>query len=167
MPPRSAFQSAPDLAGMLTFDNRRGRRHSLTMDLGSDIGDNKAIGGGYVGAIPNSFATQMAYAEHARRSGQSGNDDQQRMGKLMLARMNALEEGFRDILKEVKDWRKDETRSAGDTTPYEPTPEMKIGRTRSKKSTKRDGKLKVKVEDKADEGDSDGDFTRRHRGSSL
>ncbi|KAK4693194.1 hypothetical protein P7C71_g4155, partial [Lecanoromycetidae sp. Uapishka_2] len=168
MPDRSAFQSAPDLAALLTFDNPRGRRHSLTMDLGSDIGDNKAIGGGYVGAIPNSFATQMAFAEQARRAGQSGNDDQQRMGKLMLARMNALEEGFRDILKEVKDWRKDETRSAGDAPEYEPAPEMKIGRTRSKKSGvgKKEGKSKVKVGDKAEDGEEDG-LTGRNRGSSL
>lgn len=169
MPPRSAFQSAPDLAGMLTFDKPRGRRNSLTLDLGSDIGDNKAIGGGYVGAIPNSFATQMAYAEHARRAGQSGNDDQQRMGKLMLARMNALEEGFRDILKEVKDWRKDETKSAGDAPTYEPAPQMKIGRTRSKKisNSKKEGKSKVRVENKENEGEEDDGFPKGHRGSSI
>ena len=131
MPPRSAFQSAPDLAGMLAFDSRRERSHSLTMDLGSDIGDNKAIGGGYVGGVPNSFATQMAFATGAIRAGQaaaSGNDDQQRMGKLMLARMNALEEGFREVLKEVKDWRKDDTKSADDERL-----EMKLGRVRNKK----------------------------------
>lgn len=161
MPPRSVFQSAPDLAGMLTFDTRRGRRHSLTMDLGSDIGDNKAIGGGYVGAIPNSFATQMAYATHAMRAGQSGNDDQQRMGKLMLARMNALEEGFRDILKEVKDWRKEETRSASaaDDVRHELAAEMKVGRARNKKvsNSRKEGKMKVKVEDKENNEEGDGD----------
>ena len=167
MPPRTAFQSAPDLAGMLSFDTGAGRRHSLTMDLGSDIGDNKAIGGGYVGAIPNSFATQMAYATQAMQAGQTGNDDQQRMGKLMLARMNALEEGFRDVIKEVKDWRKEETRSVSD----DPLParEMKIGRTRSKKiGGKREGKGKNRSGEKDDtrEGDDD-NYVSEVKGSSL
>lgn len=170
MPPRSAFQSAPDLAGMLTFDNRRGRRHSLTMDLGSDIGDNKAIGGGYVGAISNSFATQMAYATHAMRAGQNGNDDQQWMGKLMLARMTALEEGFRDIFKEVKDWRKEETRSAiaADDLGHDRASGMKIGRTRSKKTNRKEGKMKARVDDKENDEEVDvNDVPKGERGSSI
>ncbi|CAD6580786.1 MAG: hypothetical protein ASARMPREDX12_000265 [Alectoria sarmentosa] len=150
MPPRSAFQSAPDLAGMLSFDQGRGRRHSFTMDLGSDIGDNKAIGGGYIGGVPNSFATQMAYATGAMRAGQAavgGNEDQQRMGKLMLARMNALEEGFREVLKEVKDWRKDETRSTGDA-PAIKFAETKVARTKGKRIA--NGKKEVKTKAKAE-----------------
>ena len=108
MPPRTAFQSAPNLAGMLMLDTRHNnRRNSLTMDLGSDLGDNKAVGGGFIGAVPSSFQTQMAFATgamRARKAAENGNDDQQRMSKLMLARMNTLEEGFREVLKEVKDW---------------------------------------------------------------
>ena len=155
MPPRSAFQSAPDLAGMLAFGNGHERRHSFTMDLGSDIGDNKAIGGGYIGGVPNSFATQMAFATGAMRAGQAaagGNEDQQRMGKLMLARMNALEEGFREVLKEVKDLRKDETRSTGDV-PDVKFAEMKVGRTKGRKSgnVKREGKAKAKIEEQENE----------------
>ncbi|KAL9639458.1 MAG: hypothetical protein Q9164_000901, partial [Protoblastenia rupestris] len=82
MPPRSAFQSAPDLAGMLALDTRRGRRSSPTLDLGSDLGDNKAVGGGFVGAVPASFATQMAYATagmKARKAAEREEDDQSRM----------------------------------------------------------------------------------------
>lgn len=151
MPPRSAFQSAPDLAGMFGFGRGRERRHSITMDLGSDIGDNKAIGGGYVGGVSNSFATQMAYATGAMRAGQAvagGNDDQQRMSKLMLVRMNALEEGFREVLKEVKDWRKDETKSTGDG-PEIKFADMKVPRTKGKRSGngKKEGKAKAKAED--------------------
>ena len=111
MPPRTLFQSAPDMAGLLMLDDKKDRRSSLTMDLGSDLGDNKAIGGGFVGAVPSSFATQMAFATGAMRAKQQADgqsEDQRMMGKLMLARMNTLEEGFRDILKEVKDWRKDD-----------------------------------------------------------
>lgn len=107
MPPRSAFQSAPNLAGMMMLDtHRHPRGGSLTMDLGSDLGDNKAVGGGFIGAVPSSFQTQMAFATgamRARKAAESGNEDQQRMSKLVLARMNALEEGFREVLKEVKD----------------------------------------------------------------
>ena len=139
LPPRTAFQSAPDLAGMLTFDNRRSRRHSLTMDLGSDLGDNKAVGGGYVGGIAQSFASQMAFATGALRAGQAANnsnDDQQRMSKLMLARMNTLEEGFREVLKEVKDWRRDETRSAGD----DPRLDLKMKESKTKQKNTRSGK---------------------------
>ena len=140
LPPRNIFQSAPDLAGMLMLDQRRGRSSSLTMDLGSDLGDNKAVGGGFVGAVPSSFATQMAFATGALRAKQaaaSENDDQNRMGKLMLARMNTLEEGFKDILKEFKDWRKEETRSTGDDGP-----EIKFGKPRVKKPTHKIEKTK-------------------------
>ena len=110
MPARSAFQSAPDLTGMMGFNTRRDRRSSLTMDLGSDLGDNKAVGGGFVGAVPASLATQMAFATvgmRARNAVQREEDDQSRMSKLMLARMNALEEGFREVIKEVKDMRRE------------------------------------------------------------
>ena len=135
LPPRNLFQSAPDLAGMLMFnDQGRDRRSSLNMDLGSDLGDNKAVGGGFVGAVPSSFATQMAFASGAMRAKQQAageSEDQRRMGKLMLARMNTLEEGFRDILKEVKDWRKDDTRSTGDDRP-----EVKFAKPMNKRSRK-------------------------------
>lgn len=117
MPPRSAFQSAPNLEGMLMLNGGEGRG-PFAMELGSDIGDNKAVGGGFIGAVPSSFATQMAFATDAMRAGQAAvanvNEDQRMMGKLMLARMNTLEEGFREVLKEVKDWRKEGSRSVGD-----------------------------------------------------
>lgn len=148
MPPRNLFQSAPDLAGMLMLDTRRERRSSLKMDLGSDLGDNKAVGGGFVGAVPSSFATQMAFATGAMSAKQQAaghSEDQRRMGKLMLARMNALEEGFRDILKEVKDWRKDDARSTGDDRP-----ELKFSKSTSRKSRKEE---KAKNKSPADQGD--------------
>ena len=137
---------------MLGFGQGRGRSHSFTMDLGSDIGDNKAIGGGFIG-VPNSFATQMAYATGAMRAGQAaagGNEEQQRMGKLMLARMNALEEGFREVLKEVKDWRKDETKSAGEAREIK-FAEVKFARTKSKRSGKgnKEEKAMAKLGEKA------------------
>ena len=136
----------------------------MTMDLGSDIGDNKAMGGGYVGAIPNSFATQMAFATGAMGAGHAvagANEDQQRMSKLMLARMNALEEGFREVLKEVKDWRRDETRSAGDEAPNE----MKVVRTKSKRGANREGKVKTRRSNKENDWVDDPDLVKEGRSS--
>ena len=138
MPPRTAFQSAPNLAGMLMLDTKRGRKSSLTMDLGSDLGDNKAVGGGFVG-IPSSLATQMAFATEAMKARQDaagGQEDQRMMSRLMLARMSTLEEGFREVLKEVKDWRKD----------VAPKPQSEAGGLKRIKS-KKEGNGKAKSEE--------------------
>lgn len=89
LPPRSAFMSVPDFGG-------------VGLELGSDLGDNKAVGGGFVGAIPSSLATQIMYPP--RGNGRE-NEDRDILSKLVLARMNNLEEGFREVIKEVKDLR--------------------------------------------------------------
>ena len=150
MPPRTAFQSVPDLAGMLAFKTRSRRQPSLTLDLGSDLGDNKAVSGGFVGAVPASLATQMAYATagmKARKTAEGkrhskGDDedddgfDHSRMSKLILARMNALEEGFREVIKEVRDMRRSGETKAGTTTGG-----PGIGRT----GGKREGRVKMGV----------------------
>lgn len=142
MPPRTAFQSTPNLEGMMMLDAGQARETNFAMELGSDIGDNKALGGGFVGAVPSSFATQMAFATGALRAGQaavaSGNEDQRMMGRLMLTRMNTLEENFRDMLHEVKSWRKEELRSVGDDAL-----ELKGGGKGKPKKSK--GKLRMKT----------------------
>ena len=143
-PTRANFRSTPNLAGLLALrhahddddddeddDGLGSRAASRAHDLLSDLGDNKAVGGGagfLGGAIPASFATHMAYTSARPSAGNGGartaggrsgdiaagrggarqTEDQRRMGKLMLARMNTLEEGFREVLKEVKDWRREE-----------------------------------------------------------
>ncbi|KAL1969180.1 hypothetical protein VTN77DRAFT_434 [Rasamsonia byssochlamydoides] len=90
-PPRSAFMSVPDFSG-------------VGLELGSDLGDNKAVGGGFVSAIPWSLGTQMMYPPGGL--GQTAqNDDRDMLSKLVLARMNNLEEGFREVIREVKDLR--------------------------------------------------------------
>lgn len=45
------------------------------------------------------------------------------MSRIMLARMTTLEEGFRDMLKEVKDWRRG---SDGATTPVAEGPKRRV-----------------------------------------
>lgn len=163
MPPRHAFQSAPNLAMLGLSDTRHDRHNSLTLDIGSDLGDNKASGGGWVGAVPASFATQMAFATRPMRTGRNvsgSNDDQQRMSKLMLARMNGLEESFREVLKEVKDWRKEETRSVGDVRG-----EIDVGGLRGKRSKMRESTMKPRFEN--EDEDNVWEVEEGPRGSSL
>ena len=122
MPPRTAFQSTPNLHGLTLLQprNTSDRDRALAFDIGSDIGDNKAIGGGYVGAMPASLATEMSFAkrmQEAKAREKGANEDQQRISKIMLARMNMLEQGFKEVLHEVKDWKREDAsvgRSTGD-----------------------------------------------------
>jgi hypothetical protein len=119
MPPKdiAGFRSTPNLAGLVMLNNRsrdeESRPPPFAMDLGSDIGDNKAIGGGYVGALPASLGTQMAYAAEGLRANSRGDDgDRDMFGRLMLARMNNLEEGFREVVHEMRGHlRREEKRS--------------------------------------------------------
>ncbi|KAK2872043.1 hypothetical protein FQN49_002604 [Arthroderma sp. PD_2] len=105
--PTSAALSVPDNGVHWSLNNlpsQRRRPLSLTMGLGSDIGDNEALGGGFVGGVPGSFTTQMAYAMGGAQQDR-GNDNRDMLSRLVLARMKTLEESFRDVLKEVKDLR--------------------------------------------------------------
>lgn len=86
--------------------NRR-RRSSLDMgmsELGLDTNPNAMLG-----AVPSSFATQMAMATGAlkglgARAGRE-EDTEGMMGRLMLARMKTLEEGFAEVVREVRGMR--------------------------------------------------------------
>ncbi|KAL8943024.1 MAG: hypothetical protein Q9216_001312 [Gyalolechia sp. 2 TL-2023] len=162
MPPRTAFQSAPNLAGMVALDSSRQRPSNFALDLGSDIGDNKALGGGFVGVIPSSFATQMAYASNMKTGQASrGNDDQQRMSKLMLARFNQLEEGFREVIKEVKDWKRDDTKSADER------PVSRRGKTKPQQIGGRGGKVRGEAEIEERTWVDENDIPQDGRGSSV
>lgn len=164
MPPRTTFQSAPNLAGMLMLDSRRPRDSSFAMELGSDLGDNKAVGGGFVGAVPSSFATQMAYATGAMRAGQAaaeGHDDQQRMNKLMLARFNQLEEGFREVIKEVKDWRRDDVKSADDRSV------SRAEKVRAKRTGKKGGNMRRGLDREEDAWVDENEAPQGEKGSSI
>ena len=115
MPPRGQHQSTPNLARFLEMTNKsRGRDASfdaIALDLASDIGDNRPyneaqlnmqhIAGSVNTHLPG-FAGNMKRKDRAQRDNA---EDTNMMSRLVLARMNTLEEGFKDILKEVKDWR--------------------------------------------------------------
>jgi hypothetical protein len=116
-----AFRSAPNFAGLTSFGGvgpggprhgnnsvgRNERRPSLNanMDIVSDIGDNQAIGGGYVGAIPASFATQMFQNTRGERERErrGREEDQERMSRLMMARLTNLEESMREVIHGVRE----------------------------------------------------------------
>lgn len=112
----------------------RGRRQaSYLLDLGSDLGDNKAIPNAFTGAVPASFTTQMAYATGIRHPA-SPDPNQNRLSKLVLARMNNIEEGFREVIKEVKDLRR------GESSRSQSQPEDYSQRERKKRVEKKEGK---------------------------
>lgn len=104
-PPRDPNRSVPDLGGLLGLSSRQ-RIPSFSaraLDLASDLGDN-AVRPDMIGAMPGSFGTQLetAFARHRQR----GRDDRgsgDMANRIMLARMGALEEGFREVVREVKE----------------------------------------------------------------
>jgi hypothetical protein len=76
----------------------------------SELGlDHLAPGGNPLGMVPSSFATQMAMAN--RFGGREARDlareterkTEAMMGRLMLARMKTLEEGFAEVVKEFRE----------------------------------------------------------------
>lgn len=118
MPPTQ--QTAPDLfsAGLTFLDisRRKARQPSFSaraLDLASEIGDNKwgPAGGfdaGGLSGIPASFSEQLLRDRELqrRREEEKRKDDDEEKGmvnRILLARMHTLEEGFREVLKEVKE----------------------------------------------------------------
>jgi len=125
---RKNMMSAPNLASFLAYDRRKPSFNARALDLASDIGDNRAVPN--INLLSTSFGTQLEMAALRRRSTRpvrnftitsdgdededeendddddedqrSRGEDTRRLNKLMLARMSNLEEGFKDILREVK-----------------------------------------------------------------
>ncbi|KAH8594454.1 hypothetical protein B0O99DRAFT_595389 [Bisporella sp. PMI_857] len=80
----------------------RHRRSSLDMGM-SELGLDTAPP-----LVPSSFATQMALATGGLKAlrGETGRgEDDGMMGRLMLARMKTLEEGFAEVVREVRGMR--------------------------------------------------------------
>ncbi|KAL3419841.1 integral membrane channel protein [Phlyctema vagabunda] len=105
MPSRQQFQSVPNFKN-LDMDSRaqgnerqrvRHRRSSLDMGMSElDVGENHMLG-----AVPSSFATQMAMATGMAKR-ERVEDTEGMMGRLMLARMKTLEEGFQEVVREFR-----------------------------------------------------------------
>ncbi|KAL1874498.1 hypothetical protein Daus18300_003517 [Diaporthe australafricana] len=118
MPPRDAMHTAPLISRFtgMTADpppRRPGKTRRMSssdlLEVQSDlagVGADDAFGG-----VPSSFVTQMAMATGMITPGGARNNDKaqrdrdndrDRMSRLVLARMKTLEEGFSDMVKEMR-----------------------------------------------------------------
>ncbi|KAG9823997.1 hypothetical protein KCU68_g16068, partial [Aureobasidium melanogenum] len=124
MPNRLSQYTAPNIRFDRFGDstrraNRQPSFNALALDLASDFGDHhrrdltpEPLSPGYQPSIPASFSEQMlrerelALDKERRRQEQrrrSQEEEKGMVGRIMLTRMNTLEEGFREILREVRD----------------------------------------------------------------
>lgn len=103
VPHRTHFQSIPNIGKSDTARNRlmRHKASSLNISL-SEMGLDHA----QLGAVPSSFQTQMAIAtKMAMQRDKKEETADGMMGRLMLARMKTLEEGFAEVVKEFRGMR--------------------------------------------------------------
>jgi hypothetical protein len=95
--------------------------NARALDLASEIGDNKwgpsggggmSMGGidaGGISGFPASFSEQMMRERDLQRQKEeerrrrTEDEEKGMVNRIMLARMHTLEEGFREVLKEIKD----------------------------------------------------------------
>lgn len=94
-------RSVPNRSSLTAADPRIRKLSSIDADISSDMG----LDVHNFGAVPSSFATQMAMATGQLKAwNQAGRDrdDADRMSRLVLARMKTLEEGFADVVKEMR-----------------------------------------------------------------
>ncbi|KAI8942688.1 hypothetical protein NX059_000737 [Plenodomus lindquistii] len=151
MPPRDSTRQIPNMATFLAL-NERGREPSfnaVALDLASDLGDNNLnpnFGNMDALALPASFTTQfemaarMKKAREQQRKGSDADSDSNRMSRIMLARMTTLEEGFRDMLQEVKGLKAGESQvgSRGTKTPPN-EPSKRKGKAKKRPSKRNSG----------------------------
>ncbi|QSZ34244.1 hypothetical protein DSL72_005834 [Monilinia vaccinii-corymbosi] len=103
IPNRTNFQSVPNTNKSDAARNRlvRHKASSLNISL-SEMGLDQA----QLGAVPSSFQTQMAIAtKMAMQRDKTEETADGMMGRLMLARMKTLEEGFAEVVKEFRGMR--------------------------------------------------------------
>ncbi|KXJ95290.1 hypothetical protein Micbo1qcDRAFT_143534 [Microdochium bolleyi] len=97
-------KSVPNRNLMPQLDSRLRRQlSSIDMDINSDMGIDAHND---FGAVPASFATQMAMAtgqlKGLGRGSAEERDNADRMSRLVLARMKTLEEGLADVAKNMR-----------------------------------------------------------------
>ncbi|EPQ61491.1 BgtA-20897 [Blumeria graminis f. sp. tritici] len=95
IPPRGMnFNINPTMSRTRQMKHRRSSLEMVTSQVGLDPA--------MLGAVPSSFATQMAMATGALKNVMRDQDNEGMMGRLMLARMKTLEEGFAEVVKEFR-----------------------------------------------------------------
>ena len=104
LPPREMARTAPsrtalamDIPGARKTPLRR--RSSVDLDGSSELNAAMAEDESF-GAVPSSFATQMAMANAVLNKASQGDND--RMSRLMLAKMKTLEESLGDVVREMR-----------------------------------------------------------------
>jgi len=145
MPPRG-------MSSNLLSKGRSPSFNAIALDLASDLGDNNLNPNfGNLSGLPASFTTQFEMAArmkaHELAKGSDNDSESNRMSRIMLARMTTLEEGFRDMLQEVKGLKQGESQMGSRGTvspPLEPTTTKKKGKGK-KKSVKRDSDSERKM----------------------
>lgn len=120
--------------------------NAVALDLASELGDNNNNPNfGNLNTIPASFTTQFELQARARQEarmnkGSDSESDSNRMSRIMLARMTTLEEGFRDVLKEVKGLRVGDSSAAGSQRTHTPPNERNDLMKKKGKAKKRNSK---------------------------
>jgi hypothetical protein len=144
MPPGQSSRQTPRVADFVSLNQRQRDPsfNAMALDLASDLGDNRPQNFGGFNGLPASFSTQIEMAARARRGNQgSGDEESKRMSRIMLARMTTLEEGFRDVLKEVKGLKTDGAPSS--SPPSELARRRNKGKKKSTTSKKSDAELRI------------------------
>lgn len=110
MPGRDAYNTSPNISRFLDSaaqsSKRNPSRDARALDLASDIGDNRYLGlaeGSGANLLSTSFQTQLDFASRMRN--RRSEEESNMVSRMVLARMNTIEEGFKDILREVKGLR--------------------------------------------------------------
>jgi len=121
LPTRDVARAAFNRSAMLSLDipGRQAaarRRSSVDQDPSSELNAAMAADD-TLGAVPSSFATQMAMAMTplglAKSAGAADRESSNRMSRLMLAKMKTLEESIGDVVREMR-----VLRSAGVSTAH-------------------------------------------------
>lgn len=141
----------PALRSALSGNHTRYPSYDVgALDLASDIGDNHHHDPA-AGLLSSSFHTQiMRGIELSKRRHEA--EDNGTMNRIILTRMNSLEEGFKDILKEVKELRSTSNRGASSgenstTAVQSPKRTTKKKQRNKNKSTKNKEQLPPQQED--------------------
>ncbi|KAF1919797.1 hypothetical protein BDU57DRAFT_153114 [Ampelomyces quisqualis] len=148
--PRESGRNSPNITHLLDLNNRNREPsfNAVALDLASDLGDNNLNPNfGNVHTLPASFTTQFELAARMKARVRKNSDtesDSNRMSRIMLARMTTLEEGFRDMLQEVKGLKQGESQvgSRGIHTPPNELSKRK-GKAKKKFTKKEVGEVRM------------------------
>jgi hypothetical protein len=144
LPPRGSGRNTPNIANFLSLNNRNREPsfNAVALDLASDLGDNNLNPNfGNLNALPASFTTQFELAARMKARERKNSDtesDSNRMSRIMLARMTTLEEGFRDMLQEVKGLKQGDSQVGSRGTHTPPNELSKRKGKGKKKATRKD-----------------------------